>query len=101
MSSLAASDPVVLPISRADRLYTFDGTAPHETRAYTGAVEDRYSFIFFLNARGWQAPPEVLRRLEDVGFQPAASEGDAESFATTYDKASNSEGYRYWRLQDT
>ena len=99
--SLSPSAAVQLPISRADSLYAFDGTSPHETRAYKGKVEDRFSVIFFLNARGWSAPPGVTQQLADLGFQPAASEQDAQSFSAKFEKASDSEGYMWWRLQDT
>ena len=101
MSTLSASVAVHLPISRADRLYAFDGTAPHETRAYHGVVEDRYSVIFFLNARGWNAPAGTIRQLQDLGFQPAHTESDAHAFASKFEAASSGEGHMWWRLQDT
>ena len=101
MPSLSTSEAVSLPISRDDRVYAFDGTSPHETQEYRGKVEDRYSFIFFLNKRGWHAPPDVTRELSNLGFQPARSEVDAQSFAVRFEEASQSKGYTWWRLQDT
>ena len=101
MSALPLSSAVQMPISRVDRLYAFDGTAPHETRPYRGVVEDRFSFVFFLNARGWCAPSDTTEQLTKLGFQPSPSEADAQSFALKFEKASSSEGYVWWRLQDT
>ena len=99
--ALSPSTAVPLPISRDDRLYAFDGTSPHETKEYRGKVEDRFSIIFFLNKRGWHAPPDVTRELSNLGFQPARSEADAQAFAVSFEEASQSKGYIWWRLQDT
>ena len=99
LSSLASDEAVVLPIASNRRMYAFDGRRPHEVRPYTGEIKDRISIVFFLSARGWLAEPSTLQRLSDLGFVPAASAEEAESFETRFDSLTEGQAYTSWKLQ--
>ena len=99
MSSLDTHDAVELPVSSRRHLFSFDGRCPHEVKQYGGAVESRLSVVFFLNARGWKADTSTTRHLEQLGFAPAASEEDAETFAAKFNVLSAGLNYQSWPVQ--
>ena len=99
MSSLSLDDALLLPISRSNRLFAFDGTLPHETAEYTGDLNQRFSIVFFQSARGWNASADTSTRLEELGFRPAASQEDAKDFADRFERLSQGDSHVSWKLQ--
>ena len=100
LHSLDIADAVSLSIASPDRMYAFDGTRPHETAAYNGKIEERFSIVYFLNNRGWHAPSATTAQLVELGFQPASSADEAAEFAERFESVSRGKHFTHWRLQD-
>ena len=75
---------VLLDIRSRDRLVMFDGTRPHETKRNAGNMDDRYSIIFFMAKKGWEAPAEVHQMLALLGFNVPATASAARLFEARY-----------------
>ena len=91
-------EAVELHIANKKKMFSFDGTCPHQVKPYEGDVSSRMSIVFFQNARGWRADPQTRERLLELGFSPAASEEDAESFATRFERMSGGGNWHSWKL---
>ena len=98
MVSLPADEAVELPIASHRRLYAFDGTCPHENKAYQGDISSRMSIIFFLSARGWNADPKTTERIAQLGFVPASDSEDAERFRAKFDILTGGSGHTSWTV---
>ena len=94
-------DAVELPISSRKKMFAFDGTCPHEVKHYAGDVSARMSIIFFQNARGWRADSSTSTQLQELGFSPASSAEDAQSFADRFENLSSGSNWRSWKLTAT
>ena len=91
-------DAIELPIASRKRMFAFDGTCPHEVKPYDGDVSSRMSIVFFQNARGWRADSSTHSQLQELGFSPAASEEDADAFATRFEELSRGNSWCSWKL---
>ena len=94
-------DAVELAISSRKKVFAFDGTCPHEVKQYHGDVASRMSIIFFQSSRGWRADDATTARLRELGFVPATSAEDAESFADRFKTFSAGRNWNSWPVESS
>ena len=98
LAQLTPASAVEIPIASRRHLWAFDGRCPHETKPYQEDVNSRLSIIYFQSARGWKASSPTTARLVDMGFNPAASNDDAQRFDTQFDVLTGGSSYTSWRV---
>ena len=98
LESLSYNRATLLDLRNSQRLVMFDGTYPHETKKYQANTSDRYSLIFFMVKRGWEAPTRVHNTLFELGFNPATTEEEAKTFKDAFDVLSTGRQWYQWAL---
>ena len=98
IAQLTPDSAVEIPISSRRHLWAFDGRCPHETKPYADDMKNRLSIIWFQSCRGWKASSDTTARLVDLGFNPAASQDEAQRFDAKFNVLTGGDSYTSWRV---
>ena len=98
LESLPYHRATLLDLRNSQRMVMFDGTYPHETKKYQTSESERYSLVFFMTKKGWEASTRVHNNLLELGFNPATTEEEAETFEKAFDVLSTGRKWYQWTL---